>query len=246
MAKVILNATKLVIILLSALFFSSCNFQIDGLNTIEGSKNVTTVKRDVSGNFTYVEAATGLDVEIIQQENPEITVVADDNLHEHITTEINDGTLKIKADCSIRNAKSKKIIVGIPKCEGLSTSSGATLASNGKIKGEKIDISTSSGSEMNVVLEYDDVYADSSSGSEMNLEGLNLNGRFDSSSGSSIYAQKLMSNHVVANSSSGSSIYVNPMISLEADASSGSSIHYVKEPKKVKTQKSSGGSVSLD
>ena len=243
MTKLILNATKIVLVLLSALFFASCNIQIDGLNSIEGSQNVTSVKRDVTENFTYVEAATGLDVEIIQQEKAEITVIADDNLHEHIETSISNGVLKLKFTHSVKDAASKKIIVGMPICNGLSTSSGAFLETKDKMKGQKIDLSTSSGSEMKVLLEYDEVNADASSGSEMIVSGLNLNARFESSSGSEINAENLIANDVIAESSSGSEITVQPVLSLEAEASSGSEIKYVKTPEKISIRKSSGGSV---
>ena len=244
MTKLILNLTKIVLVLLSALFFGSCNIQIGGGKSIEGSKNVTTEVRTIADNFTAVDVATGLEVEVIQQDKTEVTVIADDNLHQHILIEVVDGVLEIKSDRSIKKEKSKKIVVGLPICEGLSTSSGATLYSKDKLKGTKINLATSSGSEMKVTIEYDDIAGESSSGSTLKISGLSLSSRFESSSGSSINAKDLTSNDVFADASSGSEITVNAVLSLEAESSSGSSIKYVKSPQKeLKMNKSSGGDV---
>lgn len=244
MTKLILNLTKIVFVLLSALFFGSCNIQIDGFKSIEGSKNVTTEVRTITENFSAVEATTGLEVEIIQQNQPEVTVIADDNLHQHILIEVVNGVLEIKSDRSIRKEKSKKIIVGLPTLEGLSTSSGATLYSKDKLKGTKINLTTSSGSEMKVTLEFDEITGDSSSGSTLKISGLSLSSRFESSSGSTINAKDLTSNDVFADASSGSEITLNAVLTLEAEASSGSSIIYLKSPEKsLKMNKSSGGDI---
>lgn len=244
MTKLILNLTKIVLVLLTAIFFSSCNIQIDGFKSIDGSNNVTTEIRNISEPFNAIDAATGLEVEVIQQDKTEVTVIADDNLHQHILIEVVNGVLEIKSDRSIRKEKSKKIVVGLPICEGLSTSSGATLYSKDKLKGTKINLATSSGSEMKVTLEYDEIAGESSSGSTMKISGLSLSSRFESSSGSSINAKDLTSNDVFADSSSGSEISVNAVLTLDAEASSGSSIKYVKSPEKgLKMNKSSGGDI---
>lgn len=245
MTKLILNLTKIVLVLLSALFFGSCNFQIDGFKSVEGSGNVTTEVRSIAENFTAIDAATGLEVEVVQQDQTEVQVIADDNLHQHILIEVVNGVLEIKSDRSIKNEKSKKIIVGLPICDGLSTSSGASLNSKDKLKGPNIDLSTSSGSEIKVMLEYDEINGESSSGSSLDVSGLSLKSRFESSSGSSINAEELTSNDVFADASSGSEITLNAVLTLEAEASSGSSIKYVKSPEKGLTmKKSSGGDVS--
>ena len=67
-----------------------------------------------------------------------------------------------------------------------------------------------------------------------------------SSSGSEIDAKDLAANEITAQSTSGSNTTVNPIVLLNAKASSGSSIDYVKEPKKVIKEETSGGSVSLN
>lgn len=244
MTKIIIYLTKFAITLLMALLVTSCQFEINGMNAIEGNKVVKTENRNVDEDFTAVEAKTGLEVEIIQGEKHEITVIADENLHEFIQTEIEDGVLIIKSDRSIKKAASKKIIVTMNNIEKLETSSGASMRSQNVLKGNNLDVETSSGSKMVLALEFDLINADSSSGSSMKLEGKSLEISLDSSSGSSINAGELKSNVVRAESSSGSSITAFPIVEFIADASSGSSITYINKPKSVTQNKSSGASIS--
>ena len=65
-----------------------------GLRTIQGSGDVVTESRDVSG-FDRV-SHTGIGRVIITQGDEEsLTIEADDNLMEYITSEVRDGTLEL-------------------------------------------------------------------------------------------------------------------------------------------------------
>lgn len=244
MTKIIISLTKLVVIILTTLLLTSCQFEINGLKSIDGNKNVKTVKREVTENFSSVEAKTGLDVEIIQGKTADITVVADENLHEFIVTEIQNGVLTIKTERSIRKFHSKKVIVTLENVKNLQTSSGAYMKSKTILKGTKLDLDSSSGSRIELSLEFDEINAESSSGSTMIVQGKTLKLNLDSSSGSSIQAGNLKSNMVHAESSSGSSITTFPILELVANASSGSSITYLNSPKNISQNKSSGASIN--
>ena len=80
----------------------------------------------------------------------------------------------------------------------------------------------------------------------MDVTGKALKLYTSSSSGSSIDANRLLANEVSAESSSGSSTNVHPIVTFNAKASSGSSINYKTNPKNVKLDESSGGSISKD
>lgn len=243
MTKIIIFLTKWVVIILTAVLITSCQFEINGLKSVDGNQIVKTESREVTEKFTSVEAKTGLEVEIIQGNPADISVIADENLHEFIQTEILDGVLIIKTDRSIRKSASKKVIVTMEKIERLETSSGASLKSKTTLRGNQLNLDLSSGSRMDLEVEFDEITAETSSGSSINLAGKALNARLDSSSGSSIHAEDFKSNVVRAESSSGSSITVFPILELEADASSGSSIRYVNTPKNISQHKSSGASI---
>lgn len=153
MQQLILRYSKLFIALLTALTASSCvKYEIgNSFKSVSGSKNVITEKRNVSGNFDKIHVATLLDVEIEQGPNYEISVEADDNLHEYIVTEISGGTLKIYFDnVSIRNYKEAKVYVTLPEISELKASSSSEIEANGIIVSDNLTLKTSSTADISL------------------------------------------------------------------------------------------------
>ena len=244
MIKIIIYITRLIIALLVALLFNSCQFTADLGDSVKGSGTVTIEKRVVSEDFTNIEVSQGIDLIITQSDTKSIEVEADDNIIEHIETNISSGVLTIKMDKNVRTRSSRKVRVSLPVIEVLSSSSGATISSNDVLKTSSLDLDASSGSEIELSVEVENLISESSSGSEINLTGKAMKLEAKSSSGSEINASELLVNNVVASSSSGSSVDVHPIVSLDANASSGSSIKYFNLPQNITKNSSSGGSIT--
>lgn len=244
MIKIITLFTKLILIALTAILFTSCN-DIINRNAIHGSGNITTENRNIQGDFKNVEVSNAIDLEIIQSEKTEIIVEADDNLQKGIITKIENGVLLISCEYnSFSNVGSKKVTVKMPLINGLEASSAATIRSKNILKGDNIIINSSSASSINLNLEFDNISLDSSSGSEINVNGKTLKLNVSASSGSHINGDDLLANEVIAEASSGSSINVHPIVSLNAEASSGGNIYYNVIPKSIHKNASSGGSIN--
>lgn len=246
MVKLIVFCTKIVIATIMALLFASCHTNFDFGNGIDGNGNVTTEKRDVNGDFTKIEASRGLNVELQQSNSYSVEVEADENLQEHISTKVENGTLVITSDENIDEYESKTIRVKMPKITSLETTSGASITGQNTLLGENINLKTSSGSEIDVEVEIDAVDCESTSGSSITIKGKALTLTASSSSGSEIEAKDLMVNDVTAESTSGSSTGVHPIEALKAKASSGGSVDYNHTPKTITKEESSGGSVSKE
>lgn len=246
MVKFVVFCTKVIAATIATVLFSSCHANIDWGNGIDGNGNVTTEKRNIESNFTKVDVSRGLNVTLEQADTYFVEVEADQNLQEHITSKVENGTLFITSDEDIDEATSKNIRVKLPLLTALETTSGSSVSTSNTISGTDIDIKTSSGSEADLTLEFDNIKCESSSGSTLTVKGKALKLKTDSSSGSTIDAQGLLVNDVVSESTSGSSTDVHPAVSLNAKASSGSSINYSSSPKTVTKDESSGGSVSKE
>ncbi len=244
MVKFIVFCTKIVIATIMALLFSSCHVNFGG--GIDGNGDVTTQKRDVNGNFTKIEADRGLNVEVQQSNSFSVEVEADENLQEHITTTVENGTLVITSDEDIDECESKTIRVKMPTITSLETSSGASITGQNTLLGNNLNVKTSSGSEIDVEVEIDAVDCESTSGSSITIKGKALTLTTSSSSGSEIEARDLMVNDVTSESTSGSSTEVHPIEILKAKASSGGAIDYNHTPKTITKEESSGGSISKE
>ncbi len=241
-----MKTTLKLIVLLLTLSITSCNGNLNLIDGIDGSGNVVTEKRNIETPFTKIQASTGVEV-ILEQGSPsEVEVEVDDNLMKYIVTRVENGTLIVKIDGNINTMESAIVRVKTKTIEGLESSSGASIKTINKLSGISVALKTSSGSTIQADLEYEKVSCESTSGSEIKVSGKALTLDTKSSSGSEIDAKDLAANEITAQSTSGSSTTVNPIVLLNAKASSGSSIDYVKEPKKVVKEETSGGSVSFN
>ena len=256
---------KKTIIQFSALFFltilSSCG--LDMLNRIEGNNNVISIDRDIDENFTKVRVSTGIELIIDQGSEVSLTVEADENLHEIIITEVEDGKLKIYTEKNIWKSASKKVYLTVNTLEELKASSGSSIKTsnelnatnlivgsssgasvNLEIKAVNLNSKTSSGASANLDVNATNVVSDSSSGSTMKIKGETSTHETNASSGSSINAYRLVSKNVTAKVSSGASISVYASENINGRASSGGSISFEGDPKTVTKNTSSGGSIS--
>ncbi len=242
MVKLIVLCTKIILAAIVALLFASCGNTI--FNGIKGNGNVQTEKRSITEKFTKISVSRGIQV-IVEQSNPIfVEVEADQNLLSHITTKVENGILLISSDKNIYSADSEIVHVKLPVLEGLESSSGSNIKGKGALKGSAINVKSSSGSEIEVVVEYDTIETESTSSSTINLSGKSLKLTSESSSGSTIDASGLLANEVIAQATSGSSTDVHPLINLNGKASSGASINYDSNPKTISKEETSGGSVS--
>lgn len=244
MIKFVVYCTKAIIAIAVAVLMTSCRYDIDLGDGLDGSGHVITDKRTIAEPFTKIESNSGIDVMVEQSETVEVEVEADDNIVKHITTKVENGVLVISCDESIDSATSMIVRVKMPEISGLEATSGSSIKTNSTLKGTTIAVKSSSGSEITAALEYETVTSESSSGSSLSLSGKALKLTTDSSSGSEINAGGLIANDIISEASSGSSTDVHPLVSLNAKASSGSSVDYSGTPKTVTEEETSGGDVS--
>jgi len=232
---------KMAIAALLALFTSSCAFDISFGEGKRGNGQVVEESRKVTDEFTAVYASEGLDVFVTQGNTFSINVEADENIIDLIGTDIRDGRLKVHAIENIGRA-TKKVYVTLPEVTSLHTSSGADLIAQNTIKTTKIELDASSGSDLEIEVDADEVTANTSSGADIKLSGRTNVLYADASSGSDIKARSLMAKRCTADASSGADISINVSESLMADASSGADISYTGDAS-VQKKKSVSGSV---
>lgn len=243
MIKVISIITNFIVVTLMALLFGSCN-ELGKINSITGSGNVTTEKREVSGDFKSVSISNALDLIIEQSDKTEIIVEADDNLQKEITTNVENGVLVISCKKgSFNNITSKKITVKMPNIEGLEASSASTINAVTTLKGNNLTLASSSAASIHATVEYETIELTGSSASNQTIKGKSLQIEASTSSASVIDASELLANNVVASASSGGSVTAHAIVSLKAEASSGGNISYNGTPKSIQKEESSGGSI---
>lgn len=225
---------------LMLIFFTLISCNISG---VKGSKNVIKKNRTITESFNAIKVSQGIDVYLKQSDNISVTVEADDNIYDLLITEVKNNVLHIYFEKNVGRVKAKIVYVSMKEIVALTASSGADIKGEGKITGNTLKLKASSGADIELECDVEELTCTSSSGSDIDISGTCKKFEANSSSGSDINAEDLKSNHVDAESSSGSDITVYVIETLKADASSGADIIYKGEPKEKDIEKSSGGSV---
>lgn len=217
---------KFISLTIVSIALNACQFSAFPFNNgVRGNGIVVTEQRAFNNeSFNSIEVSTGIDLFLTQSDNTSISVQADENIQELIITEIKNGTLKIYMDESTHHVASKKVVVTLITIEQIQASSGSNVFSTNTLKVSSLDLSTSSGSEMEISVETNSINSSSSSGSLLNLSGKTKEFIGGSSSGSQINASKLTAEFCEVKASSGSNISVKCLEKFNANASSGAFI----------------------
>ena len=236
------SINKIIAVLFLSTIFTSCG--VDMFNRVNGNRNVISQARKTSESFTGIKVSTGIDVYITQGNKEKIIVEADENLHDIIKTEINDGILKIYSEKNIWRAKARKVYVTIKDLNLLKATSGSDVYSKDVIKANEISITATSGADIKITINAVSVETGATSGSDIKISGTTTNHASNATSGASIDAYGLQSKNTIAKVSSGADINIHASEQLEAKASSGGDIDFRGNPKKINKKSSSGGSIS--
>ena len=153
--KSLIKITALLLILFST---TSCFF--DG---VQGNGNVINKKRKISNDFVRIKVNKGLHVYLTRDSKPSLVVEADENLHELITTEVENGTLTISTTRNIGMARAKNIHLSVENLNEILVSSGAEVSSENTLVTKKLNVDVSSGGEVKLQLKVADLTCETSS-----------------------------------------------------------------------------------
>ncbi|MDX5585210.1 MAG: head GIN domain-containing protein [Aureibaculum sp.] len=213
------------------------------MDGIKGDRHVVSERRDISSDFMKIDANQGMEVYLTMGDQVSLTIEADENLHDLIITEVKDGTLHIYTKKNIWSSKSRKVYVTALTINEISVSSGAEVISENTIKSDDFKIRATSGSDVRLQLNVDNLNCSTTSGADARLKGKASTFTAKSTSGSDIKAQELETETCNVKVTSGADVYINVTQSLHANATSGGDIKYIGNPKNVQKDVSSSGSI---
>lgn len=240
------NLVRIITASIIGILMTSCNFDLNFGPGVSGEGNVTTEIRKVDSDIENIKVSRGIDVEIIQGNETAIKVVADENLHNVITTEYDDDNkmLRISSNENIRSSTSKKVIVTVKDLASISTTSGSSVYADGEFTSNKLVVSSTSGSHVNLNVETNTLKLNSTSGAGIEVSGSTEKLSVASTSGSYIRAENLKAQSTSVAATSGASVKVNTSEALTASATSGASVRYSGNPERVSKSDGVSGSIS--
>ncbi len=223
-----------------ALLFLLSSCFLDG---VKGNRNVVTQDRNISSDFDAIHVSYGIQVKLTMGSTTSLTVEADENLHDIIRTEVEDGVLRIYAEKNIFSSKKRTVYLTAVEMSEIKATSGASVVSKNSIKTEDMVVKTTSGASINLDLEAVNISCSSTSGSNIRLEGTAEKLIASATSGANLSAKRLEVKVCEAKATSGSVMSVYATEELDASATSGGNISCSGNPEIVKKSSSSGGSI---
>jgi len=235
-----MKTIKFLILILLVTGSTSCIVNFN--ETIYGSGNVITEARDVSG-IDGLKVSTGIDVVIKQGDKESLEIHADDNLMEHIKTEIVEGTLKIYTDKSIRQEKSLKAYLMYKDLNMLRITSAGDVTGENTLKTEKLRIDVSSAGDLKLDVEADEISLDISSSGDVRISGTAGYMDADLSSAGDLNAYELIVKDCEVDCSSAGDARIYATGEMDLSCSSAGSIYYRGDAVLVSSHTSSAGSI---
>jgi hypothetical protein len=235
--------SKFITALIMSLLLVSCQFNGDFGFGVRGNGDVETVERSISDNFTEIKVSRGLDVYLTQSDDVSLIVEADENLHDIIITEVDNGVLRITTDENISFSKSKKVMVTFKDIKKISATSGSDVFSTNTIVTDNLELTTTSGSDMELDINVQVADCRSTSGSDLRVSGRTDKLYAEATSGSDIKAGNLKAKVSEARATSGADITLNTSEELYAKATSGGDIKYYGNPERVTKKDGVSGSI---
>ncbi|WP_417871774.1 head GIN domain-containing protein [Winogradskyella sp.] len=234
---------RIVVTSILSIIMLSCDFSLNIGTGIDSNKKVVTQDRNISNNFESIKVSQGLDLYITQSNDVSLSVEADENLHDIIMTDVENGTLLIYTTENIRRAASKKINLSIDNISAIKATSGSDVFSTNTIKTNSLELNCTSGADITLDVKTETLNCYSTSGSDIRVSGTTKSLFAEATSGSDIKASDLIAETSKVKATSGADISVNTSKELTARATSGGDIRYSGNPEKVDKSDNSAGSV---
>jgi hypothetical protein len=206
-------------------------------------------KRELSGSFNSIKVSNGIELLLTQGNDESIAVSASEQKFlERLKTEVDNGVLKIYYDNKgmVWNGNERrklKAYVSFKKLQSLRGSSGADVSVQGSLTLDKLEMDFSSGAEFTGKVDITEMEVSQSSGSQIDITGKAQNLKADLSSGSMLKGYDLSVDFCNAKTSSGAGVRISVNKELNARASSGGGIRYKGDAVIKDLDVSSGGFV---
>lgn len=189
---------------------------------VRGSGNVKSETRNLSG-FKKIKAGSAVVLNVTVGKEFSVVVEADDNLLEHVTTEVSGDSLVIGTRDSISAKSDIRATVAMPALSALDIS-GASNVTVGGAAGEDLKIVAGGASRVKIGGQVKELHANASGASNIDAESLPVENAEVEASGAS-------------------TITVNASGKADLNASGASTVIYLGEPKELKQDSSGASSV---
>lgn len=231
---------------LVVLFTLSCSAQWG--KRVKGNGKVVTIERS-TGDYDAIAISGWFDVDLVNGNEGDISLKGEENLLEHIITEVKNGKLVIKVEKGMNLKPSTwkdgiRITVPVESIEAVSLSGSGDIVGKTTIETDNFQTSMSGSGDITLDLDASSISASMSGSGDINLSGSTTELNVTISGSGDIKAYDLEADHVDATVSGSADIKVTANKSIKARVSGSGDIHYKGNPEKVDTKTSGSGDIT--
>lgn len=215
---------------------------------INGNGKTVSIERSV-GDYDGISISGWFDVDLVDGNEGNLVLKGEENILEHIITEVEDGKLVIKIEkgYNLKPSNWKEgivITVPIEQIDAVILSGSGDIVGKKTIKSQNFKTTMSGSGDITLDVESNTMTASMSGSGDMNLSG--RTGTFEATiSGSGdIKAYDLEADNVEATVSGSANIKVTAREMLKARVSGSGDISYRGNPKKIDTKTSGSGDIT--
>jgi hypothetical protein len=195
------------------------------------------------GDFTGIKAGGVFTINVTQGATNAVKVEAEESVLNNIKTEVKDGMLEISTEGKVKTEKPMIVNITVKELKKLDISGAAKLTGQPEFTGERIEISSSGASSIELPVKMNEVKIDASGAGAIKLSGTTAKLDADVSGAASLKAYELEANSANVRGSGAANIKVHAKEAIVADASGASTVKYKGAPASKIVNKSGSGSV---
>jgi hypothetical protein len=209
-------------LLLSIITLSSCD------TTVEGTGSLTRSERSLV-TFTELEVRGALTV-IIEQGPPSFTLETNENLHEHVKADVEDGRLIIHTDKKHLEAEKLEIHVRCETLEELQVKGWCDVRTRMPIKGERFKVELSGGGKADISAEVRTFAIDISGAAEVKLKGAAEEAEIDISGAAEVDGAGFTAQEATVSVSGAGEVSIRAEKELDVRVSGAAKVNYYGNP----------------
>lgn len=214
---------------------------------IKGNGNEVTIERSTQ-EYSGIAVGGFFEVELIEGKEGTITLKGEDNILEHIKTEVINGTLTIKKrkNLNLRPSFRYRVFITVPveSIDAIRSSGAGKLYSSKTLKAVHLKIRSSGSRNLDLIIKATSVTTIVSGSCNIKLSGSTEKLNATSSGSSNLNGYEFAVDMVEATSSGSSNIRVTANESINARASGSSNVKYKGNPEKVNVKTSGSANIS--
>jgi hypothetical protein len=241
---------KKLILILTLVFIASAPAQAQwwgSSETIKGNGEMTSEKRN-TGDYNEISLVGSMDVELVSGTEGNLTLEAESNLQEYITTEVNGGTLKIsvKKGYNLKPSRNNGIKVTVPfkDIEVVEVTGSGDLWNTSTINAKNFSTKLTGSGDIKLELEVENLEGSITGSGDTQLSGKAKDFDCKVTGSGDFKAYDLRAENVEATVMGSGDIQVSANNALKAKVMGSGDIKYKGNPKNQDFKTSGSGSVS--